>query len=432
MTSLFEKFKNMEMDDKSFNVTDKKTFDQEETFSMVWFKSKLTSAELYEELLKQKQTLINNFFENGYAPMAAIEEEFDLALEFMKNAKLATGRDISKYFVNGLSLFQLLIELYCSSFANESAAAVHPSLKEIFEIMKFEKTSNFLTSSGARNSSYGTLIVTETADLHCALDEIVKTFRNLHNSWRIRKILVQECVKEKFFTLLEKNLPKIDGIYGKNRRILQEFEASVATLQEKGVKLTHRKLSDGDVLKATLAFGVPMSHLSQEKAIPVIAVDTFRTAKEGIALANKEGNGEFVSVWSENVTEAFEYAKLLKFATVWINCHGVFHPKMPFKVNSSEYNFTLDPKALTVKAYVPQGTKDLKPFPDISPPYQQSFFEKSFFYTVTSEKREKLLEVIPKSHPEVKTEDRWVKDGATMFNYEYKSIIVRYGQTFAN
>ncbi|XP_015771274.1 PREDICTED: aldehyde dehydrogenase family 16 member A1-like [Acropora digitifera] len=57
---------------------------------------------------------------------------------------------------------------------------------------------------------------------------------------------------------------------------------------------------------------------------PVLTVLPFRTAKEGIALANNTNYGLAGSVWTENLSLALEVAMSIKAGSVWVNGHNLF------------------------------------------------------------------------------------------------------------
>jgi len=57
---------------------------------------------------------------------------------------------------------------------------------------------------------------------------------------------------------------------------------------------------------------------------PVLVALPFRTAKEGIQLANNTNYGLGSSVWTEKVGLALETAISLKAGAVWVNCHNMF------------------------------------------------------------------------------------------------------------
>ena len=55
-----------------------------------------------------------------------------------------------------------------------------------------------------------------------------------------------------------------------------------------------------------------------------MTVQSFRTAKEAVALANNTTFGLGASVWSENLSTSLEVALMIKAGTVWINGHNMF------------------------------------------------------------------------------------------------------------
>lgn len=67
------------------------------------------------------------------------------------------------------------------------------------------------------------------------------------------------------------------------------------------------------------------STIVQEEVFgPVLTAQTFRTAKEGIKLANNTRYGLGASVWTEKMTCALEVALSIKAGTVWVNGHNMF------------------------------------------------------------------------------------------------------------
>ena len=57
---------------------------------------------------------------------------------------------------------------------------------------------------------------------------------------------------------------------------------------------------------------------------PAVAVLPFRTAKEGVTLANHTPFGLSASVWTEDLTVGLEVASMLQTTTVWVNGHHVY------------------------------------------------------------------------------------------------------------
>ena len=67
------------------------------------------------------------------------------------------------------------------------------------------------------------------------------------------------------------------------------------------------------------------STLVQEEIFgPVLTVQTFRTPKEAVALANNTKYGLGASVWTENVGLALETAISIRAGAVWVNGHNMF------------------------------------------------------------------------------------------------------------
>jgi hypothetical protein len=78
----------------------------------------------------------------------------------------------------------------------------------------------------------------------------------------------------------------------------------------------------------------PRSIISDSQT-PIISYEIFRTAKEGVALAKTAAS---ISLWSQNISVAFEFIHALNAAVqIWVNSSfGAINGKTPFLSNGNE------------------------------------------------------------------------------------------------
>lgn len=63
---------------------------------------------------------------------------------------------------------------------------------------------------------------------------------------------------------------------------------------------------------------------------PVLVASTFETEEEAVALANGTAFGLAGSIWTKDLRTAHQMAALIKSGIVWVNCHNLFDPNLPF------------------------------------------------------------------------------------------------------
>ncbi|MDT8436464.1 MAG: aldehyde dehydrogenase family protein [Gemmatimonadota bacterium] len=110
---------------------------------------------------------------------------------------------------------------------------------------------------------------------------------------------------------------------------LERIRTLVEKGREEGAELWQPSWScpeDGWFYPPTLLTGVePASTVARVEIFgPVVALMTFRTPDESVALANDTRYGLAASIWTENINLALDIAPKVKAGTVWINCTNMF------------------------------------------------------------------------------------------------------------
>ena len=84
--------------------------------------------------------------------------------------------------------------------------------------------------------------------------------------------------------------------------------------------------------RPTLFLGAAQSHRVVQEEIfgPVLAVQTFRTVDEGIAMANNTPYGLSGGVWSDKGAKAFRVTSRIRAGVLWANTYNKFDPTAPF------------------------------------------------------------------------------------------------------
>jgi phenylacetaldehyde dehydrogenase len=88
----------------------------------------------------------------------------------------------------------------------------------------------------------------------------------------------------------------------------------------------------GFFVKPTVLVGARKnSTVCQEEIFgPVLVAAPYDDLNEVAALANDTPYGLGASVWSNDLSKVNELVPQLKAGTVWVNCHNVIDPAMPF------------------------------------------------------------------------------------------------------
>ena len=85
------------------------------------------------------------------------------------------------------------------------------------------------------------------------------------------------------------------------------------------------ELHDGYYLEPTILFGQNSMRVFQEEIFgPVLAVTTFKTTEEALALANDTQYGLGAGVWSRNGNLAYKMGRGIQAGRVWTNCYHAY------------------------------------------------------------------------------------------------------------
>ncbi|XP_053696810.1 uncharacterized protein LOC128744071 [Sabethes cyaneus] len=303
---------------------------------------------LFEYVSEQKNALAASI---AGIPVEEATYQIELALSFMKyymerdeDGLMDEPTAVHRLVVDKRkSVFEILLDVHsamrstCVGFSLYFVGA--DSSKNAF-IGKLLEFTNFDTGAKELNippmsmdASFCSMIVFDSSDLESATDVLAKAWVNCSVPWLIRSVLVQETVQEKFIQLLESKLkPFTDNV---------PFEKNLRTAVNKASKTGLRLIQnpkDAKDLKPTVVYGSSVDFFLENdgNVSPVVVMNVFRTAKEAVALANKD-NGGSVSLWTEELSLAFECAYAVAAQTVWVNSHALFNPAFPYTFRRNDY-----------------------------------------------------------------------------------------------
>jgi (Z)-2-((N-methylformamido)methylene)-5-hydroxybutyrolactone dehydrogenase len=114
--------------------------------------------------------------------------------------------------------------------------------------------------------------------------------------------------------------------------MIDDAKADGARLVTGGGTPAAAELADGAFVEPTIFADVaPDSRLAQQEVFgPVLAVTTFRTDEEAIAIANGTDFGLASGLWTRDVTRAHRVARELVAGTVWVNTYRYSAAQAPF------------------------------------------------------------------------------------------------------
>ncbi|XP_059621378.1 uncharacterized protein LOC132265010 [Phlebotomus argentipes] len=346
--SLCELFNSMEFD-KEVSAKAKKLFSdaQDVAESKTGFRCyKLTAFtektfDVALSLVKSNQDLIAELEELAdIAPRNVTREHLRKALEIAEHYGKFSYRSsgVVQEFVwtKKSSVFEIVLDLLSALQASEAIQVrVDSSRNATFQFISAAFTVETVNEEDVPalqedKKHFCTLFVTESGDLQSASDVLVESFNDNTSPWKIRNLLLQECVEERFLELLLPKVQKYHKVFTSSADFQQSFRSALATASKMHLKMFSNS-RDTEEIKPTIVLGQNRSYFDQAGSdiAPIVVMNIFRTVKEGIGMLNAS-NGGSVSIWSEKLSIAYEIANGANTPSVWINSLAKFTPEIPF------------------------------------------------------------------------------------------------------
>jgi aldehyde dehydrogenase (NAD+) len=193
----------------------------------------------------------------------------------------------------------------------------------------------------------GALVIFEDAPIDQAVEGIINAiyFNQGHVCCAGSRLLVQEGVADKVIRKLKDRLETliVGDPLDKNTDIgainsKEQFETVNKYLElgvEEGADIYQSKCDipeNGYFIRPTLFTNVSQSNRVVQEEIfgPVLTVQTFRTADEGIEKANNTPYGLASGVWTDKGSKIFQMGSKMRSGVIWANTYNKFDPTSPF------------------------------------------------------------------------------------------------------
>lgn len=197
------------------------------------------------------------------------------------------------------------------------------------------------------------MIIFDSSDIDSATDVLATAWENNSVPWRIRNVLVQESISETFIKTIENKIRSFDNILLKDPVFIDSLKESLNSSSKMGFTVIQNE-HDANEFKPLIVMGPNRKYFDKDDSpimSPIILMNTFRTAKEAVALSKSTSRSGSASIWTENISLAYEVVNSLDASTVWINNFGTFDPAVPFDFggfrNTYGMNFGIYRNALT-------------------------------------------------------------------------------------
>jgi aldehyde dehydrogenase len=162
------------------------------------------------------------------------------------------------------------------------------------------------------------------------------------------RILVQESIYDRFVERLIERVKNVkmghpldpetmmgaqasEQQYDKILSYIKLGEEEGAEVLTGGANCFHEDLAGGYYIQPTLLKGNNKMRIFQEEIFgPVLAVTTFKTEEEALAIANDTEYGLGAGVWTRDMHRAYQVSREIQAGRVWVNCYHLYPAHAPF------------------------------------------------------------------------------------------------------
>jgi aldehyde dehydrogenase (NAD+) len=193
----------------------------------------------------------------------------------------------------------------------------------------------------------GAMLIFEDAPIDQAVEGIINAiyFNQGHVCCAGSRLLVQEGIADKVIQKLKDRLATliVGDPLDKNTDVgainsKEQFETVNKYLElgvEEGADIYQSQCEipeSGYFIRPTLFTNVSQSNRIVQEEIfgPVLTVQTFRTAEEGIEKANNTPYGLANGVWTDKGSKIFKVGSKMRSGVIWANTYNKFDPTSPF------------------------------------------------------------------------------------------------------
>lgn len=239
-----------------------------------------------------------------------------------------------------VSIFEVLLSIFMAILAGKTSIYLYCDSvrKTIFN--KLANSSQFkkITLDDRQSDEidvlepiYGCQIIFDSADISSAFTELGKAWQDNTAPWRIRSCWIQESLKEQFFAEIQSCIVTAEKYF-------ENYQEDIVSSVEQSRALGATVIQTPNKRSPALVCGVNRKNINCDH---LVFVNFFRTAKDVITLVNADTNVVCSSIWTENISIAYEVANKLASLNVWINSNGILNPAVPMTIREKMYGSKL-------------------------------------------------------------------------------------------